>query len=217
MRAPILALLILPVAAAIAAAGIAAAAGPVSVPLFTPGTNAMPAHMRAPDPGPRPGGGWVVIEDGTAPGGRVLAQLGDAAGRTKLAVYQGLAAANLRASVRVDLVGGATERAAGLAVRVADAGTFYAAWADATRRTVGLYRVRGGVATTLGEAAAAVESGRWFRLALAADGGRLVVSLDGADVLAVADPAPAAAGRVGLLTRGEFVAVFDALVITAAD
>jgi hypothetical protein len=217
MRAPSLALLILT-----AAAGTAAAAGPVSVPLFTPGTNAMPAHMRAPDPGPRPGGGWVVIEDGTAPGGRALAQLGDAAGRTKLAVYQGLVAANLRASVRVNLVGGATERAAGLAVRVADAGTFDAgtfdaAWADMTRRTVGLYRVRGGVATTLGEAAVAVESGRWYRLGLAADGDRLVVSLDGADVLAVADPAPAAAGGVALLTRGDSVAVFDALVITAAD
>lgn len=118
--------------------------------------------------------------------------------------------------MRLNLVGGTAERAAGLALRLTDADTYYAAAADVRRRKVGLSRVQGGVATLLGEAAAPLETGRWYRLGFAADGARLSVSLDGAELLAVADRG-LAAGRVALMTRGDSIAVFDSFLITTPD
>jgi hypothetical protein len=193
----------------------ASAAEPVVVPLFAPGTNAMPAHLRPAGANDAPGGGWAVVEDGTAAGLRVLAQLGGptVAGHTRLAVSDQPALARLRADVRLNLVGGAADRAAGLALRLAEAETYYAAEVDTRRFMVTLSRVQGGVRTVLAEVAAGVETGRWYRLGLAAAGDRLGVWLDDTQVIAATDATLPGPGRVALLTRGESVAVFDDFVI----
>ncbi len=105
----------------------------------------------------------------------------------------------------------------GLTLRTAAGGDRYQAVLAAGR--VRLEEVRGGVATVLGDAASPSAPSRLARLSLEATGdgpASLVVSVNGAPVLAATDATPLPAGAPGLFTTAAGV-LWDALRVEGAS
>ena len=165
------------------------------------------------------GGGpvdWRVLDDPTAPAGsKVLAQT-SADGtdeRFPLAILDQPRLANLDVAVKFKPVGGKVDRAAGLAVRLADAGNYYVVRANALEDNVRLYRVVRGRRIQFAGADAKIPSGKWQELRLRARDSRFEVLLDGRSLFGATDTTFAAAGRVALWTKADSVTSFDDLSI----
>lgn len=165
------------------------------------------------------GGGpvdWRVQDDPSAPAGsKVLAQT-SADGtdeRFPLAILDQPRLANLDVAVKFKPVGGQVDRAAGLVVRLADAGNYYVVRANALEDNVRLYRVVRGRRLQFAGADARVPSGKWQELRLRAHDSRFEVLLDGRSLFSATDTTFAAAGRVALWTKADSVTLFDDLAI----
>lgn len=165
------------------------------------------------------GGGpvvWRVLDDPTAPAGsKVLAQIStdNTDERFPLAILDQPRLANLDVAVKFKPVGGKVDRAAGLAVRLADAGNYYVVRANALEDNVRLYRVVRGRRIQFAGADAKVPSGKWQELRLRARDSRFEVLLDGKSLFSATDATFAAAGRVALWTKADSVTSFDDLSI----
>jgi hypothetical protein len=168
----------------------------------------------------RTGGGgpadWTLLQDDTVAGGRVLAQtsVDRTDYRFPLAIYQPVSAANVEVSVRFKAVGGSIDRAAGIAVRLADRDNYYVVRANALEDNVNLYRVIKGSRSQIQGVRHKVSSGAWHSLGLKAVGDRFVVSFDGAELFSTSDRLITQAGRVALWTKADSVTRFAALTIT---
>src|SRR4051794_9482927 len=90
---------------------------------------------------------WGVIEDSTASDRRVLVQTSSDRTdyRFPLAIDERVSAANVEVNVRFKAVAGKVDRAAGIAVRLADPNDYYVARANALEDNVNFYRVVKGV------------------------------------------------------------------------
>lgn len=178
--------------------------------------GALPAGFTA---GLTGGGGpvdWRVLDDPTAPAGsKVLAQISadSTDERFPLAVLDQPRLANLDVAVKFKPIGGRVDRAAGLAVRLADAGNYYVVRANALEDNVRLYRVVRGRRVQFAGADAKVPSGKWQELRLRARDSRFEVLLDGKSLFSATDTTFAAAGRVALWTKADSVTSFDDLSI----
>lgn len=166
--------------------------------------------------GPGAPGLWTLIADPESANSTVLAQIsGDTtAERFPLAIYDGLTAADLRASVRFKAVSGRVDCAGGLAIRLKDAGNYYVVRADAIEDNTNLYRVIGGVRRHIAGASSNVTSNTWHTLAITAAGTRFSISLDGRALFTVTDRTLSGPGKVALWTRADSVTYFDELTIT---
>jgi glycosyl hydrolase family 59 (putative galactocerebrosidase) len=160
-------------------------------------------------------GRWEVIAEETAVDGKALAQLGDDAtdNRYPLAIYRPLTSKNVVASVRFKPIAGKVDRAGGIAVRLADAGHYYLARANALEDNVRFYRVVKGVRRQLASADTKVASGVWHTLSLRAEGDRFTVAFDGKGVLSVRDMTFTEPGKVALWTKADSITAFDAITI----
>jgi hypothetical protein len=191
--------------------------GAKAVDLSTAGPGGLPDEFAVARTGKGAPAEWKVIDDATAPSGRVLAQIGGDRTdyRFPLAIYQGVSAANLEVTVRVKAVGGEVDRAAGIAVRLADADNYYVVRANALEDNVNFYRVVKGVRREIEGARAKVSSDTWHTLGIRAEGDRFAVSFDGAHLFTASDRTFASAGKVALWTKADSVTRFDALTIHA--
>src|SRR5712675_1807342 len=121
---------------------------------------------------------WAIIEDPTAPAGpKVLAQTSTDKTdyRFPLAIFEAPVAADIDVAVRFKPVGGAVDRAAGIAVRLSDPNNYYVVRANALEDNVRLYRMVSGQRLQFAGANIKVASGTWHDLRLTARGDRLEV------------------------------------------
>jgi hypothetical protein len=168
-------------------------------------------------------GRWVVIDDGAAGHGRVLAQTSaDGRGsRFPMAIAQSVTAVNVDVSVQLKPMSGSEDQAGGLVWRYQDANNYYIVRANALEGNVVLYKVQNGRRTDLpvkGEGRtygkkAAVPSGQWSDLRVVAIGPHFDIYWNGAKLFETEDGTFAQAGRVGVWTKADSVTHFDNLIV----
>jgi hypothetical protein len=159
---------------------------------------------------------WSVIDDPTGPAGpKVLAQTSrDRTDyRFPLAVFDQPVLQDLDVAVRFKPVSGEVDRAAGIAVRLADRDNYYVVRANALEDNVRLYRVVKGDRQQFAGANAKVPSGVWQELRLSVRGSRFEVFFGGKSLYSATDATFPAAGRVALWTKADSVTAFDDLRI----
>jgi hypothetical protein len=203
-------------AIAAAAAPAWAEGEPVSVSFAGAQIGALPPGFAIARTGEGAPADWKVVEDDTAADGRVLAQTSSDRTdyRFPLAIYQPLSAANVEVSVRFKAVAGAVDRAAGIAVRLADRDNYYVVRANALEDNVNLYRVIKGNRSQIQGTRHKVSSGEWHTLGLKVIGDRFVISFDGAELFSASDRSITQAGKVALWTKADSVTRFAMLTIT---
>jgi hypothetical protein len=158
---------------------------------------------------------WQVLEDPSAPGGRVIAEISrDTADyRFPLCIYDGLVAKNVEVSVRFKAVDGVVDQAGGLIVRVQDPLNYYVARANSLEDNIRLYKVVAGVRRQIAGQKIEVATGAWHTLTLKVVGDVLEVGFDGRDLLRAQDETFAEPGKVGLWTKADSLTHFAELVI----
>lgn len=159
---------------------------------------------------------WRVIDDPTAPAGpKVLAQTSTdkVDYRFPLAVFDQPVLLDLDVSVRFKPVSGTVDRAAGIAVRLADHDNYCVVRANALEDNVRLYKVVKGDRRQFAGADVKVSSGVWQELRLIVRGSRFEVLFEGRTLFSAVDATFATAGRVALWTKADSVTSFDDLRI----
>ena len=159
---------------------------------------------------------WSVIDDPTAPAGpKVLAQTSTdrTDNRFPLAVFDQPVLKDLDVAVRFKPVAGAVDRAAGIAVRLADRDNYYVVRANALEDNVRLYKVVQGDRRQFAGANVKVPSGVWQELRLVVHGSRFEVFFAGKSLYSATDATFAEAGRVALWTKADSITHFDDLRI----
>jgi hypothetical protein len=162
-------------------------------------------------------GEWTVVADPTAKAGLAIEQTSTDATdyRFPLAISDSLSAKNMKAEIRFKAVGGKVDRAAGIAVRIADPDNYYVVRANALEDNVRFYRVVAGKRQQLGTANIRVTSGEWHALALDAQDQRFAVAYDGAKLFEVTDATFGGAGAVALWTKADSITRFDWMTVRA--
>jgi hypothetical protein len=161
---------------------------------------------------------WSVIDDPTAPAGpTVLTETSKDTTdyRFPLAVFDQPKLKDLDVTVRFKPVAGEVDRAAGIAVRLADRDNYYVVRANALEDNVRLYRVVKGDRKQFAGANVKVPSGVWQELRLVVHGSRFEVFFEGRSLYSATDTTFSAAGRVALWTKADSVTHFDDLRITS--
>jgi len=166
------------------------------------------AALTGSGPPPR----WALVDDG---GRKVLAETSKDTTdyRFPLAIFEQPVVADLDIAVRFKPVSGEVDRAAGLAVRLADANNYYVVRANAAEDNVRLYKVVAGQRRQFAGANTKVPTGVWQELRLTARGSRFEVFLDGKSLYSATDTTFVGAGRVALWTKADSVTYFDDLRI----
>jgi hypothetical protein len=203
---------------AVVAAGAAPARaeGPIAVSFSETRIGALPPGFTTERTGGGAAANWKIVPDDTMAGGRVLAQTSSDRTdyRFPLAIYQPVSAANVEVSVRFRAVAGAVDRAAGIAVRLADPDNYYVVRANALEDNVNLYRVIKGNRSQIQGIRHRVSPGAWHTLGVKVTDDRFAVSFDGADLFSATDGSLTQAGKVALWTKADSVTHFAALTIT---
>lgn len=191
--------------------GLLLAAGAVlhassTVVTFTrgrPGT--LPEPFRALTSVPGEPGRWQIARDGDT---AVLAQTMLGRRGYRLAVLDGVRIADVHVGVRLKLGDG--DKAAGLAWRVQDEGTYFAARLDLDDHEIVLYKfVRGNRVRLDRLTGLRLEARRWHELIVEHQGARVRVWLNGIPVLAETDEGTVTAGTVGFWMPGDGTAAFE--------
>jgi hypothetical protein len=158
---------------------------------------------------------WVVVEEPSVAGGRVLTQTSSDQTdyRFPLAIYDRANAKDVEGAVRFKPVGGRIDRAGGIAVRLADADNDYVVRANALEDNVNFYRVVQGSRRQIHGVTAKVTSDQWHTLSIKAEGDRFTVGFDGTTLFTASDRTFGEAGKVALWTKADSVTRFDALTI----
>ncbi len=160
-------------------------------------------------------GDWRVVADATVSSGKAIEQ-SSADGtdyRFPLAVYQKLTAQDVAASVRFRAIGGKSDRAGGLAVRLTDADNYYVVRANALEDNVNFYQVVKGRRQQIRGASANVSSGDWHSLDLEARGTTFRIAYNGKPLFTAEDTTFTGPGKVALWTKADSVTRFDQLQV----
>ena len=186
----------------------------IAIDRMTPGSP--PAGFSFARTGRGSEGEWTVTADRTAAAGKAIEQTSTDRTdyRFPLAIHESLSAANVDVEVSFKAVGGKTDQAGGIAVRLADADNYYVARANALEDNVRFYRVVQGRREQLGGSNLNVTPKQWHTLGLRAEGERFTVSYDGKTLFGVSDKTFTEAGGVALWTKADSVTRFDQLTIT---
>lgn len=159
------------------------------------------------------GGGpvkWVAVADAEAPRGLALAETsGDRTdNRFPLCILPDVSARNLDVTVRFRPVSGRVDQAGGIAVRLADASTYYVLRANALEDNVRLYHVTQGVRRQFAGQDIKVASGQWHLLRLRVTDDRFEVWFDGKALFTAKDGRIPGAGRLALWTKADSLTHF---------
>jgi hypothetical protein len=201
--------------ASVATADQAAAQQPSTIALGNALPGQLPVGFRTARTGQGAPATWSVMEDTSAPSGKVLAQTStdQTDYRFPLAIYDDITAKDVEASVRFKAVGGRIDRAGGIAVRLADPDNYYVLRANALEDNVNFYHVVRGSRRQISGANLKVSSGRWHTLALRAVGDQFTIGFNDRTLFSATDHTFANAGKVGLWTKADSVTWFDNLTI----
>lgn len=177
--------------------------------------GSMPTDFLTDRTGKGASGHWAIVDDPTAQARRALAQLSTDRTdyRFPLAVYQPVSAANVEVSVRFKAVDGKVDRAAGVAVRLADADNYYVVRANALEDNVNFYRVVRGVRQQITGVSTKVTSDEWHTLAIRAIGSQFAIAYDGRSLFTAEDSTFGGTGKIALWTKADSVTRFDTLTI----
>ena len=139
----------------------------IAIDRMTPGSP--PAGFSFARTGQGSEGEWTVTADRTAAAGKVIEQTSTDRTdyRFPLAIHESVSAANIDIEVSFKAVGGKTDQAGGIAVRLVDADNYYVARANALEDNVRFYRVVAGRREQLDGANLRVSSNEWHTLGLA--------------------------------------------------
>ena len=164
------------------------------------------------------GGGavkWVAVAEPEAPRGLALAETSRDPTDTRfpLCVVATPAARNVDVTVRFRPVAGRVDQAGGIAVRYADARTYYVVRANALEDNVRLYHVTNGVRREFAGKDTKVARGQWHSLRLRLIDDRFEVWFDGAALFAATDLRIAGAGQVALWTKADSLTHFAELSV----
>ncbi len=203
------------------AAACAASATPVSaqqqisVGLGRAEPGQLPEGFRIARTGQGAPAAWSVVDDASAPSGRVLAQTSadQTDYRFPLAIYELVTAKDVEVAVRFKAVAGRVDRAGGIAVRLTDADNYYVLRANALEDNVNFYHVVRGSRRQIRGVNAKVEPDRWHTLSLKAVGDQFAIGFNDKTLFSVADQTFANAGKVALWTKADSVTRFDNLTI----
>jgi hypothetical protein len=162
------------------------------------------------------GGGpvkWVAVADKDAPRGLALAETsGDTTNnRFPLCILPTVNARNVDVTVRLRPVAGRVDQAGGIAVRLADASTYYVVRANALEDNVRLYHVTGGVRRQFAGRDIKVASGQWHTLRLRLVDDRFEVWFNNQALFTATDRRIPVAGRVALWTKADSLTHFAEL------
>jgi len=177
--------------------------------------GALPASFTTARTGQGAPSTWLVQEDASVPGGRVITQTSNDKTdyRFPLAIYQPFSGTDVEVTVRFKAVAGSIDRAGGIVLRLIDPNNYYVLRANALEDNVNFYHVVQGVRRQIKGAAAKVTSGQWHALTLKAERDQFTATFDGKPILAAADHTFSAAGKVALWTKADSVTSFVALTI----
>jgi hypothetical protein len=159
---------------------------------------------------------WTVIEDPSAPSGRVLAEMSaDTTDyRFPLAIYDDQRLTNVAVTVRFRPVAGKVDRAAGIAVRLLDQDNYYVVRANALEDNVRFYRVVKGDRHQIEGMSRKILSDKWQALGLRAEGDKFTVMLNGKELFTATDRTFTGPGLVALWTKADSVTHFDQMIIS---
>ena len=158
---------------------------------------------------------WVVRDDASVPGGRVLTQISTERTdyRFPLAIFDNVVGTDVDVSVRFKAIAGRGDRAGGLAIRLLDRDHYYVVRANALEDNVNFYRVIKGDRQEIKGASAKVASDAWHSLGLRSVGDKFTISFNGKSLFTVADRTFPAAGRIALWTKADSITAFTALTV----
>jgi len=111
-------------------------------------------------------------------------------------------------TTRFKITGGAAEQMAGIVFRARDEQNFYVVRASALGGNVKFYKfVEGERSVPIGPDVP-IEKGHWYELSVAAEGTRIIVKLDGRDIMPALNDNSFESGRIGFFTKSDATAVF---------
>lgn len=153
---------------------------------------------------------WQVLEDASAPGGKVIAETSrDTADyRFPLCIFDGVIDRDIEVSVVFKTVAGEVDQAAGLIARSYDTQNYYVVRANALEANVRLYKVADGIRRQIAGHNVEVTGGIWHSLSLRLVADELQASFDGAPVLSARDHSITSPGKAGLWTKADSLTHF---------
>jgi hypothetical protein len=195
--------------------GLTSPAGSASIPLLNEQATAgaAPEGCQTALTG---GGGpvnWIAVADKDAPRGLALAETSadTTNNRFPLCILPTVNARNVDVTVRLRPVVGRVDQAGGIAVRLADASTYYVVRANALEDNVRLYHVTEGVRRQFAGHDIKVASGQWHTLRLRLVDDRFEVWFNGKALFTATDRRIPGAGRVALWTKADSLTHFAEL------
>jgi hypothetical protein len=155
---------------------------------------------------------WRTYVDLSAPSPKMVLIQSSALARAEqypIAVLRDVTAENVNLAVSFKLLGGDTARSAGLLWRGQGTNDCRSVLVSALHREIRLLRIENGQATELAKAKVTFDEVDWNFLEVSVQGERVTVWLNDLNALEMRDATPAKPGRVGLITHGDTVALFD--------
>jgi hypothetical protein len=197
--------------------GLTSPAGGAPVPLLNEQATAgaPPEACQAALTG---GGGpvkWVTVPDKDAPRRLALAETSadTTNNRFPLCILPTVNARNVDVTVRFRPVAGRVDQAGGIAVRLADASTYYVVRANALEDNVRLYHVTEGVRRQFAGRDIKVASGQWHTLRLRLVDDHFEVWFNDEALFTATDRHIPGAGRVALWTKADSLTHFAELSV----
>ena len=156
-------------------------------------------------------GAWVVRQDASSPGNRLLVQesTDPTDYRFPLAIVEQGLYKDVTLSVRARPVSGRVDQGFGLVWRYRDAGNYYITRCNADEDNCTIYHTVNGQRRPFQNRSIKVAKGTWHTLRLQTEGDHFIVWFDGNKVLDARDGTFSNAGRVGLWTKADSVIEFD--------
>lgn len=160
-------------------------------------------------------GRWVVVDDAGAGAGRAIAQVSPDRTdyRFPLAIWEGVSAANVEATIRFKPVAGRVDEAGGIAIRLTSPNDYYVVRANALEDNVRFYRVVNGRREQIAGVDTKVKPGEWHSLGIRAEGNRFSILYDDVPAFTATDDTFTGAGKVALWTKADSITHFDRVAI----
>jgi hypothetical protein len=145
-------------------------------------------------------GRWTVVDDGTAAAGLAVEESGTKTSEDQfpLAIYKPASLKNTEISLRLNAIGGKSDRGGGVAVRLSSPQDYYLVQLDALRDRVIFSLVSNGASEEIVAVDADIASHSWHTLIVRAKDKEFVVSLDRIWVFTGFDKTLSHAGRIAL-------------------
>ncbi len=159
---------------------------------------------------------WQVIRDNDAPSGNRTVGITENENRGQtfnLLMAENTAYRNVRISVMVKALAGKEDQGGGPIWRAKDADNYYIARWNPLEDNFRLYFVKDGKRQQLGTASTKADRHSWHEITITHRDETIVASLDGEEMITVAESTFTEPGKVGLWVKADGKTVFDNLAV----